>query len=451
MADKTPGQQPLNKMQERAIDFALDRESSAWFMPPGMGKTRAWWEYIEETPGRHLVIAPKLVCINTWPRERKKWGFDKSHTMRFLHGRDRHLRDLPDVSLINYDVLPWLAEELRGCRKFPFDSVIYDELSKMKNVTSKRFQAWDTVAHRFKYAQGGTGTPVGAHLRDLFGEIYACDLGATLGYEDMPDVEDQYERFLREYFHHDPYTQQYEAWSDTEQKLFARLRDVAISFDINDLDMPPISHHPVWLELPEDVRRYYVQLQTSMASEEIDVSACNAAVRSGKLRQLASGGVINDTRERTYLHSSKAERLKEIIDEYQGQPVMVFFEFVSDYVSICKTLGYEVPALHGRTTTKKANKHIEDWNKGRLDVLALHPRSASYGLNLQDSGSVIVWYTVPWSYEMINQGIARLWRQGQRNKVLVYYLLISDTEDAKVYERVKSRESTHKRVMEALL
>jgi SNF2 family DNA or RNA helicase len=321
----------------------------------------------------------------------------------------------------------------------------------MKNVGSKRFQAWHTVMDRFKYSQGGTDTPVGAHLRDLFGEVWACDLGETLGYDNMPKVEDQYDRFLREYFHHDEYTQQYEAWSDSEAKLFAKLRDVAISFNINDLDMPELSHHPVWLELPDEVRKYYVQLQTSMVAEEIDVSACNAAVRSGKLRQLARGGVLDDTKERKYLHSAKAERLKEIIDEYQGEPVMVFFEFVSDYVSICRTLGYEVPALHGRTTTKQANKHITDWNKGRLDVLALHPRSASYGLNLQDSGSVIVFYSCPWSFEMVNQGIARIWRQGQKNKVLVYYLGITDTVDEEVLRRVQSRESTHNRIMEALL
>jgi SNF2 family DNA or RNA helicase len=110
-----------------------------------------------------------------------------------------------------------------------------------------------------------------------------------------------------------------------------------------------------------------------------------------------------------------------------------------------------VPALYGRTSAKAANKIINDWNAGRLPLVALHPRSAAYGVNMQDSGRVVVWYTLPWSYELINQGIARVWRQGQRNKVLSYSLIVNDTVDETVYERVTAREQTHKRVMEALL
>lgn len=434
---------PLNDMQDRAIDFALEREGSAWFMPPGMGKTRAWMEYIADTPGRTLVIAPKLVCMNTWPREREKWGFSNRFDMRFLHGRDKHLRNLPQVPVINYDAIPWLVEECKALRKFPFDAVIYDELSKLKNPESKRHQEWDNIAHRFKYRNGGTGTPVGAHLKDLYGEMYVCDLGDSLGTD--------YERFKREHFHYDEYTRKLEPYHDAEELIFNRIRESAISFNINDLNMPPLSHHPTWLDMPPDVRELYERMHSESVLEELDISAVNAAVRSGKLRQLASGGVLDDFKHRKYLHDAKAERLREIIDELQGEPVMIFFEFLSDYESICRTLGQTVPALYGRTKTKDANKIVNDWNAGRLPFLALHPRSASYGLNLQNSGRVVVFYTCPWSYEMVEQGIARLWRQGQANKVLVYYLLIEDTVDGVVYERVQERGSTHERVMQALL
>jgi len=434
---------PLSDMQESAIDFALDRDGSAWFMPPGMGKTRAWMNYICDTPGRTLVIAPKLVCLNTWPRERRKWGFDSKFDIRFLHGRDKHLRNLPQVPIINYEAIPWLVEECRGLKTFPFDSVIFDELSKLKNPESKRHQEWDKIAHRFKYRNGGTGTPVGAHLKDLYGEMYVCDLGKSLGTD--------YDRFQREHFHYDQYTRKLEPYSDAEEMIFHKIRDRAISFDINDLDMPELSHFPTWLEMPDDVRRYYEQMHENSLVEELDVSAVNAGVRSGKLRQFASGGVIDDFRERKYLHDAKSERLKEIIEELQGEPVMIFFEFLSDYESICRTLGQAVPALYGKTKTRDANRIVNDWNAGRLPFMALHPRSASYGLNLQDSGHVLVWYTVPWSYEMVNQGTARLWRQGQKNRVLSYYLLIDDTVDCDVYERVQEREGTHNRTMKALL
>lgn len=434
---------PLSRDQQTMIDFALDRKGSAWFAPPGFGKTRSWLEVIDQTPGRTLVIAPKLVCLNTWPREHKKWGYDSQFSMRFLHGRDRHLRRLPDVSLINYEAVPWLAEELRGCRQFPFEFVVYDELSKMKNPESKRFQAWEGVVDRFKYRSGGTGTPVGAHLRDLWGEMYVCDLGETLG--------ENRDRFMGYYFHHNAYTNAYEAYSDAETEILERIKPNAISFDINDLDLPPLSHHPVWLDLPDEAREYYEMMHSASFVEELDVSACNAAVRSGKLRQLASGGVIDDQGGRKYLHDAKSERLAGIADELQGEPMMIFFEYLSDYVSICRTLKREVPALHGATTMKQANRYIEQWNRGELPFLALHSRSGSHGLNLQGSGRVIVFYTCPWSGELLHQGIGRLWRQGQTNKVLVYYLGIRGTIDETVLARVNERMSTNQRVIQALL
>jgi SNF2 family DNA or RNA helicase len=102
---------------------------------------------------------------------------------------------------------------------------------------------------------------------------------------------------------------------------------------------------------------------------------------------------------------------------------MVFFEFLSDYETVCRVLKREVPALYGKTKTRDAARIVREWNAGRTPVLTLHPRSAAYGLNMQDSGNVIVWYTVPWSFEMLNQGTARIWRQGQKHKVLCYYLI----------------------------
>jgi len=228
------------------------------------------------------------------------------------------------------------------------------------------------------------------------------------------------------------------------------MRDRAISFDINDLDMPDISHNPIYLDLPSAVTEYYEELHADSLIEDLDVYAMNAAVRSGKKRQLASGTVINDRKEKVYLHDAKAERLVQIVDELQGQPVMIFFEFIHDYEAICRALG-PVPALYGGTKPREAVGIIDRWNAGKLLYVALHPRSAAYGVNMQDSGHHVVFYTCPWSLEMVIQGIGRVWRQGQKEKVIVHYLLISDTEDARVYDRLLNRQDVHARIMQGLL
>lgn len=433
---------PLSDGQQQAIDFHMDYGNVAWFMPPGYGKTRTWLEVLHQTGDEALVFAPKLVCADTWPRENAKWGYKMP--MRFASaGREKHLRGKEQITLVNPENAKWVAEKLGEHRKPRYKTVIMDEVSKWKNPTSVRSQAWMGVRDRFDWTISGTGTPVGAHLKDLFGEMLVTDGGAALGTD--------YDMFIRQHFYEDQYSRSIDPYHDTEKKLLAALRYAAISFDINDLDMPELVHTPHYLDIPAVAREAYLEMHRESAVEDLDLYAVNAAVKSGKLRQMASGGVIDIHGGRKKLHSAKAEHLRDILEENDGRPVLVFFEFLSDYIAICDVLGYEVPALYGKTRPKDAMKWINQWNKGRLPVFALHPRSASYGLNLQDSGNIVVWYTVPWSYEMINQGIARLWRQGQKNRVISYYLLVTETEDEKVFARAKEREGTHNRVMKALL
>lgn len=434
----------FSENQNKALDFHWEVGNCAWFMPPGMGKTRAYIKTIHDSGDRTLVFAPKLVCADTWPRENKKWGFNLP--MRNLRaGKDRHLHGREQISLINPEAAPWLVEKLLESRTPPYKTVILDELSLWKSTTAKRVQEFMKLWPRIDYVVGGTGTPVGAHLKDLYGEMLCVDGGETFG-----DLE-YYDEWKARWFFTCPYTSKVEPYSDTEADIMKKLRRRAISFDINDLDMPPVKHLPHYLDLPPLARQAYEEMHEHSAVEELDLYAANAAVRSGKLRQMSGGGVIDLHGGRKYLHNVKAEHLKNILEEHDGRPVLVFFEFASDYETICQTLGYTVPALYGKTKPRDAQRWLRDWNAGRLPVLALHPRSAAYGLNMQDSGNVIVWYTLPWSFEMVNQGIARLWRQGQKNNVLVYYLLVSETEDERVYERVEEREATHTRVMKGLL
>lgn len=435
---------PFSENQEKALDFHWDVGSCGLFMPPGMGKTRTYLETIHASGDRTLVFAPKLVCADTWPRENVKWGYNIP--MRHLsQGRERHLRGKEQISLINPEATPWIVEKLLEDRTPPYKTVILDELSLWKSPQAKRVQEFMRLHPRIDFVIGGTGTPVGAHLKDLFGEMLCVDGGETFG------TMEEYERWLARWFHTCPYTKKIEPYSDTEAELITKLRTRAIAFDINDLNMPPLQHLPHYLNLPQAARDAYNEMHEHNVVDELDLYAVNAAVKSGKLRQMTGGGVVDIHGGRKYLHNAKAEHLQEILEEHDGRPVLVFFEFQSDYQTICDTLGYKVPVLYGKTKPSDGRRWLEQWNKGKLPVFALHPRSAAYGLNMQDSGNVIVWYTVPWSFEMVNQGTARLWRQGQKNNVLSYYLLVEGSEDMRVFDRVQERGETHDRVMKGLV
>jgi SNF2 domain protein len=73
-------------------------------------------------------------------------------------------------------------------------------------------------------------------------------------------------------------------------------------------------------------------------------------------------------------------------------------------------------------------------------MLLLHPASAGHGLNLQEGGSIIVWFGLNWSLELYLQANARLARQGQKNAVRVYRIIAKNTVDERVLETLNGKK-----------
>jgi SNF2 family DNA or RNA helicase len=439
---------PFNPLQRQALDFIGEKRAAILFMAPGAGKTRVFLETIYCTEGRTLVVAPKTVCLTVWPNENRKWGYN--FPMRFLHGKHKHLNELPRVSLINYEALEWLAEALENDPgPFPWAQIIFDELSKMKNVSTKRWRAIAPWLSRFKYRLGGTGTPVGNHLLDIYGEVAAIDLGERLGHG-RKGVEG-FDRFKRRWFYESEYSYDITPLDGAEDEIMDTIRGVALAIDIDQIEgMPEISHIRHDITLPEAARRYYEELHKQNAVEDLGILAVNAAVVSGKSRQIASGAVYDAAGELRSLHTAKAGKLRLLIDELQGSPALVFFEFRHDLEAIRKALG-NVPAIYGGTPARQVPLLVRQWNDGKLPVLALNAASAAYGLNMQEGpGRTLIWFTVPWSGELVNQGIARIWRQGQQRHVRCHYLLVTNTEDERVYDVVTAKGALHGRIMAGL-
>ena len=79
------------------------------------------------------------------------------------------------------------------------------------------------------------------------------------------------------------------------------------------------------------------------------------------------------------------------------------------------------------------------------------PSSAGHGLNLQDGGSTIIWYTMPWSLELYQQTNARLWRQGQQSEtVVIHHLVASGTIDEDIMKVLENKDKTQAAMMKAV-
>jgi SNF2 family DNA or RNA helicase len=98
----------------------------------------------------------------------------------------------------------------------------------------------------------------------------------------------------------------------------------------------------------------------------------------------------------------------------------------------------------------KSPDDITAWNEGKTRLLVAHPASAGYGLNLQEGGRTVVWYSLPWSLELYQQANARLYRQGQTRPVIINHLIADGTADEAVIESLHRKDTGQAALMAAL-
>jgi len=181
------------------------------------------------------------------------------------------------------------------------------------------------------------------------------------------------------------------------------------------------------------------EMVLSLKGKEID--AANAAALSGKLLQMANGAVYDDSHGVAHLHDRKLEALEDLVEAANGKPVLIAYWFKHDLERILERF----PAERLDSTNS-----IKRWNDGEIPVAVIHPASAGHGLNLQAGGSALVWFSLTWSLELYQQTNARLWRQGQKNTVVIHHIIAEGTIDEQVMKALRQKDKTQTALIDAV-
>jgi SNF2 family DNA or RNA helicase len=390
----------------------------------------------------------------TWPDEIQKWTDFEGLTYCIIHGpyKEACLDLEADVFLINPDAIAWLLENGRY-RRIGADILCVDESTKFKNSSTKRFKAMRQMVPTFKRRWILTGTPTPRSLMDLFGQIYILDQGLALG------------RFITHYRNEFFYPSGFGGYDwqpklDSADRIAKRIDPMVLRLKAEDwIKMPELMFKDIYIDLPPDARKIYRQLEVAFITQiqEEDIVAANSAVAGGKCRQVANGAIYSEieaegTGRRQFheVHDAKLDALEDLVEELQGQPLLVLYEFQHDYERMASRFP-NVPVIHGGTSTKKALEYIERFNLGELPLLVGHPASMGHGLNLQQSCNRVCWYGMTWNFEYYDQAIRRVYRQGQKeNHVIVYRIVARDTLDEDVIESLKSKDDVQAAFMRRL-
>ena len=445
----------LHDYQEVTKDFIISNPHVAVILDMGMGKTATTLSAINELMfdryeiNKVLVIAPLRVANTVWSDEIEQWQ-ELSH-LRYSKivgspkQRQAALHKDADIYIVNRENIPWLVEQCHP--HFKWDMIVIDELSSFKSWQSKRFKAFMAMRPYMKRVVGLTGTPSSNGLMDLFAEFKVIDGGDRLG----RFIGEYRSRYFREGRRNGNVVYEYIPMDYAESQIFDKIDDITISMKAMDyLQMPTLISTKKSVHLTKaEAKRYEDFKKESVLpdSNDIEVTAANAASLSNKLVQMANGAVYSDDHKIIKLHDQKLDALEDIIEAANGEPVLVAYWFKHDLFRIQERLN----KLRIKSTVLKSESDIHEWNKGNITVALLHPASAGHGLNLQKGGHHLVWFGLTWSLELYQQTNARLWRQGQQsNTVIIQHIVTEGTIDDDILKALTAKDAQQSRLIEAV-
>jgi SNF2 family DNA or RNA helicase len=465
--------------QKKAVKFLLEHGAAGLLLSPGLGKSSITLAAIKllikaKVASKILVIAPLRVAHSTWPGEATKWLDFKDLKMVVLHGPDKEalLKSEADIYVINPEGLDWLlgvtktksirtgkntvTADVKKFKKLDFDTLVIDELTKFKNHSSDRFKAMKQVLHLFKRRWGLTGSPAANGLLQLFGQMYMLDQGNALGQYVM--------HYQKTYFT--------PAWNGFgwdikpggEDQIYEKISPLCLRMAAEDyLDMPQLIENIIRVEMPEKAFLQYLNMENNLVAQMDSgkVTAKTAGVSMGKCRQMASGAVFltpevtgllkppKTKRDWAEIHTVKIEALEDLIEELQGSPLLVAYEFEHDMERLRKAFP---TAVFASDYQAKDFKKLEDkWNRGEIEVLFGQPQGLSHGLNLQEAGYHVAWFTLTWDGEIYEQFIKRVLRQGNKSKkVFVHVILCDNTVDLVVWNSLHTKEKVQQNLFDGL-
>jgi SNF2 family DNA or RNA helicase len=436
----------LRPYQTEAANFLYDRYRAMILAPVGAGKTAITLKAMQdmlfnEEVGRFLVLAPKRVCTDVWPVEQPKWA--PFHKIAVAVGTPKQrlaaLHSDARIVVSNYDNIQWLAEQ-----ELDFGAIVFDELTRLKNPSGTRFKALMKVIDPMTVRWGLTGSFTSNGLEDVFGQCKIVDqklLGRSKG------------AFMQQYFV--LINKDFGEWAPRVGSLagvMERIKPATYVLDAGDYKdkLPPINVVEVRCDL--DDREPYEKMKKDF--QALDVTAINAGVVTGKLQQMASGfvydtrrtasetpGRFDSTQTAVWFSSHKFDRLEELLDENQHANTILVYQYQEELAELKRRFSV--------TTLDDANA-IERWNDGKVRLLAVHPKSAGHGLNLQFGGCHMVFLSLPWSLELYEQTIGRLHRSGQAHAVWVYVMMTNKTVDEKIWGALHDKRAVSDIAMEAL-
>ena len=430
--------------QRRASKFLKDNPESGLFLDMGLGKTVSTLTALSDLLAdceirRVLVVGPLRVVQGVWEQETRKWEHLKHLSFKLIEGNEEErlncIKSKADIHLINVENFRWLLYSLKSVSKrkgfvWPYDTLVIDESSMFKSAKAKRFNTLRYMLWRFDRRHILTGTPSPNGIEDVWSQMMIVDKGKRLG----TSVTRFRQRFTSPSGYGGHKRVPHENASEKVAQLIA---PVILTLRAEDwLDLPPLISTEVWVDLPKPARKLYDKLEEEMFLEldAGDAVATHAATLSGKCHQLANGAIYVTDKEGEKVwqavHDAKLKALEEVLSETSSNSLVAYY-YGHDLERLIKKYP-KAPVISECKTQRSLDALQRDWNAKKHPVMFIHPQGTGHGLNLQDGGHSMVFFSLLFGHEPYRQVMERIGQSRQVGKVehvFRRHILVRDTVD----------------------
>lgn len=445
------------KYQQMIIEHILTHPRCMVWAGMGTGKTVSTLtaigllqEFYTNKPA--LIVAPLRVARSTWPDECLKWDHLSGLTVSVITGtpaqRQRALDKKADIYCTNYESLPWLVSKFID-KPWPFGIIVADESTRLKGFRAgakkpreglSRSRWLGLVAHHSEHFIELTGTPTANGLIDLWGQAWFIDKGAVLG-RTMSAYQQAYFTPVRT--GGEAYMVKWVPRFGSDQKIKESLSIYTVTINAEDwFDIKDPIINDIVVDMPAKAAEMYDKMENEFFVELLDgksVESVNAMSSMSKCLQIASGAIYTEDKEWQEIHTAKIEALESIVEEANGAPVLVAYQFVHEAERILAKFK-KAKMLDSNPETIRA------WNRGELPMLVAHPASCGHGLNLQDGGNILVFFSSGFNYEQYAQmceriGPTRQAQAGHPRPVFIHRLVARGTLDNAVIKALGKKQN----------
>jgi len=458
------------KHQLKALEMSWNKETFAYFMEMGTGKTKVLIDnmamlYDKGKIDGALIIAPKGV-IGTWHNQELPahlvdhienvsvlWqsNITKSQSNKlgrlFKTGEDMH------ILIMNIEAFS-TAKGTQFAQKFMLSHktlMVIDESTTIKNPKAKRTKNILQLADRAQYRRILTGSPVTKNPLDLFTQCYFLD-PYHLDHQSYYSFRTRYA--IMKTAHIAGRSIQLVAGFKHLAELSEKLKPFSYRVLKEDcLDLPDKIYMKRVISLTEEQQKVYKQMKEEALAilNAKTVTTVNALTQLMRLQQITCGHFVADDGTTQKIKSNRLNELMDILDEVEGKAI-IWAHWQADIKNIIEEIKKvhgpgSVVDYYGLTPQDQRDKNREAFqNDSKVRYLVGTPQTGGYGITLTAANTVI-YYSNGYDLEKRLQSEDRAHRIGQKKSVTYVDILAEETVDEKIVKALRKKINIASEVM----